>query len=513
MNREGLDEASRDELVDLVLASHARVEEVEQQLRWFKNQLFGTKSERRIVQADPSQLSLGEGIAERAETEPEPTTPVRGHVRRNQNEKKVNEEPGLRFDDTVPMETVVIEDPETRDLSKDEFKVIAEKKTYRLAQRPASYVIIEIIRRVSKRKADGQISCPAAAESALPGSYADVSLLAGMIVDKIRYYLPLYRQHQRIAAAGITVSRYSLTNWIHNGIDLLKPIYLAQLNSILNSSVLAMDETPIRAGRKSKGKMRTAYFWPLFGDQNEVAFPYASTRSKREAEEILGAYRGTLLTDGYSAYKGFAETRDKVVHALCWAHARRGFVKAEDVEPARSTRALEMIGELYEIERAIGKKKLEGLAKQKKRASLSQPIVAEFFEWLKQEMAESALLPTNPFTKAAHYALDRKKGLEVFLSNPDVAIDTNHLERALRPIPMGRKNWMFCWTEIGAEKIGWAQSLLSTCVLHDVDPYIYLVDVLQRIDSHPFERVEELTPRLWKQHFGDDPMRSILDQS
>ena len=187
MNREGLDEASHEELVDLVLASHARLEEVEQQLRWFKNQLFGAKSERRIVHTDPSQLSLGEAIAERTETEQAPTTQVRGHVRRNQDEKKVKEEPGLRFDDTVPMETIGIEDPETRDLSNDEFEIIAEKKTYRLAQRPASYVIIEIVRRVSKRKADGQISCPAAAESALPGSYADVRLLAGMMVDKIRY--------------------------------------------------------------------------------------------------------------------------------------------------------------------------------------------------------------------------------------------------------------------------------------------------------------------------------------
>ena len=512
MTRDGLNEASRDELVDLLLASHARLEEVEQQLRWFKNQLFGAKSERRIVQADPLQLSLGEGIVERTEVEKEPATEVRGHTRRKNSGEKAKEEPGLRFDDSVPMETIVMEDPETRGLSEDAFEVISEKRTYRLAQRPASYVILELVRRVSKHKATGKISCPPAAPSVLPGSYADVSLLAGMMVDKFRYHLPLYRQHQRISAAGITVSRSSLSNWVHQAIDLLKPIYLAQLNSILESSVLAMDETPIRAGRKSKGKMRTGYFWPLFGDQDEVAFPYASSRSKREAEEILGAYCGTLVTDGYSAYEGFAAKRDQAVHALCWAHTRRGFVKAEDVEPIRSTRALEMIGELYAIEKEIGKKRLEYIAKQEARGSRSKPIVAEFFEWLKREMVESALLPTNPFTKAAHYALDRKKGLEVFLSNPDVPIDTNHLERALRPIPMGRKNWLFCWTEVGAEKVGWVQSLLSTCVLHDVDPYVYLIDVLQRIDTHPFKRVEELTPRLWKDRLAENPMRSLLDR-
>jgi len=512
VQRETLSEVSREELIDLVVASHARLEEAEGQLRWFKQQLFGKKSERRIVEPDPSQLSLGEGVVEEAEARPAPATKVREHDRRQPKPKNTDEDAGLRFDDSVPTETVVLKDPATQGLWAHEFEVIAEKKSYRLAQRPASYVVVEYVRRVSKHKATGAITCPPAAPSVLPGSYADVSLLAGMLVDKFRYHLPLYRQHQRIAAAGITVSRSSLSNWVHQSIGLLEPIYRAQLDSILNSSVLAMDETPIRAGRKSKGKMRTGYFWPVYGDRDEVVFPYASSRSNSHVPNILGSYRGALVTDGYSAYESFAQKRDEVVHALCWAHTRRGFVKALDVEPERAGKAVELIGVLYDIEREIRERELGGLAKQEERGSRSRPLVAALFEWLEQELVESALLPTNPFTKAAHYALDRKKGLEVFLSNPDVPIDTNHLERALRQIPMGRKNWLFCWTEIGAEKVGWAQSLLSTCVLHDVDPYVYLVDVLQRIDTHPIDRVAELTPRLWKQRFGDDPIGSVLDR-
>ena len=114
---------------------------------------------------------------------------------------------------------------------------------------------------------------------------------------------------------------------------------------------------------------------------------------------------------------------------------------------------------------------------------------------------------------AALYAMERKRGLEVFLGDADVPIDTNHLERTLRPIPMGRRNWMFCWTELGAEHHGIAQSLITTCVLQGIDPYVYLVDVLQRIETHPFARVEELVPRNWKEHFGDAPMRSRLHQA
>lgn len=111
------------------------------------------------------------------------------------------------------------------------------------------------------------------------------------------------------------------------------------------------------------------------------------------------------------------------------------------------------------------------------------------------------------------YARERRLGLEVYLTDPDVPIDTNHLERALRAIPMGRKNWMFCWTELGAKHVGIMNSLIVTCRLHQVDPYDYLVDVLQRVGQHPAARVEELTPRLWKTHFAGNPLRSPLHRS
>jgi len=541
MTREGLEQASREELIEMALSSHAaqqalqtlaeqekaraeeektRRVEAEQQLRWFKNQIFGTKSERRIEIDDTTQLSLGEAVARAADVEEEPETVVREHARKKSSRKRSDqEEPGLRFDETVPVQTTVIVDPKFEGVPEDELEVISEKKSYQLAQHPASYVVLETIRPVMKHKETGEISCPLAPPSVLPGTYADVSLLAGMLVDKFAYHLPLYRQHQRIEAAGITLSRASLTNWTHDALGLLEPIYNAQLRSILTSRVLAMDETPIRAGRKprsgakgkiAKGKMKTGYFWPVYGDRDEVAFPFASSRAKKEAEAILGEYCGTLLTDGYSAYERWAETREKVTHALCWSHTRRGFVKAEDVEPVRSAEALGRIRELYGIEKEIRAKKLDGQAKLEQRGSRSRLIVAELFDWLKKEMAEGALLPTNPFTKAAAYALDRKGGLEVFLSDPDVPIDTNHLERALRPIPMGKKNWMFCWTEVGAEKVGWAQSLIATCRIHGIEPYTYLVDVLQRVDTHPQSRVEELTPRRWKECFGDRPIGSRL---
>jgi transposase len=504
------EQASRDELIDLVVEAHEQREQLEHQLRWFKKQLFGEKSERRTdLTADPSQLNLGEAFASTA-APAEKTREVRGHTRRERTPREENAESGLRFDDSVPVRRIEIPNPELDGLDEDDFIEIDERVTHQLAQQPASYVVIETVRKVLKRRETGEITCPPAPSSVLDRSYADVSLLAGMLVDKLRYHLPLYRQHQRMKAAGVTVSRASLTNWIHRAIALLEPIYQAQWASVLESLVLAMDETPIRAGRKAKGKMRQGYYWPIYGDRHEVVFPYASSRAHKHVEAFLGDFAGTLLTDGYGAYPAYAEQRAKVEHALCWAHTRRGFVKAEDVEPVRVARALDFIGELYEIEAEIQAKGRGGEAALALRGDRSRQVVAEFFEWLKHELAEGALLPKNPFTVAASYALDRRRGLEVFLGDADVPIDTNHLERTLRPIPMGRKSWLFCWTELGAERVGQAQSLITTCVLQGVDPYTYLVDVLQRVATHPAARVMELTPRLWKERFADNPMRSVL---
>ena len=197
-----------------------------------------------------------------------------------------------------------------------------------------------------------------------------------------------------------------------------------------------------------------------------------------------------------------------VVHAQCWAHTRRNFIEAEVVERKRCGKALELIGRLYEVEEEIREHPPDEVLRARRERSL--PFVEEFFEWLSVEFADLALLPSNPFSKAASYALTRRRELSVFLSDAAVPLDTNHLERALRPVPMGRKNWLFCWTELGAHVVGKLQSLLVTCRLHGVDPYTYFVDVLQRVATHKAKDVDELTPRIWKAKFAESPFTSDL---
>ena len=374
----------------------------------------------------------------------------------------------------------------------------------------ASYVVLKYVRPVLKHKASAKLSGPAAPASLWAGTIADVSLVAGLLVEKFVYHQPLYRQHQRLAREGITVSRATLTSWAHKGITLLEPIFDALHRNVLLSKVLAIDETPVKAGRDKQSKMRLAWYWPLYGENDEVVFTYSRSRGHQHLVDVLDGFTGTMLTDGHGAYSRYARKCAEVEHAQCWAHTRREFIKAEKGEPVAVAAALELIGRLYQVEADIKRKRLEGEDKLAHRARFARPAVQAVFAWCRHTAQRIDLVPSDPLSKALKYTLKRESALSLYLTNPDIALDTNHLERALRVIPMGRKAWLFCWTEVGAERVGVIQSLLTTCRLHDVDPYVYLTDVLQRVSEHPMSRVDELTPRNWKRLFADNPMRSDL---
>lgn len=497
-----------------VAVLQAENQSLKAQLDWFKKQLFGRKSEKRLIDENPNQASLLEGLEDTTKPKLEPATEEITYKRRKgkQRDDSCVTDQGLRFDDSVPIERIELSGAGLNEQNRDEYEVIGEKITRRLAQRPGSYVVLEYVRPVIKHKLSQQLATVPAPCAIFDNCMADVSVLAGLLVDKFVYHMPLHRQHQRLKQSGITLSRSTLTLWVQKAIELTKPIYEAQLKHILQSKVLAMDETPIKAGRKKKGKMQSTWFWPIYGEQDELAFTWSTTRATAHIEKQLDGFAGTLLTDGYAAYDRYAKNKPQITQAQCWAHTRRYFVKAEDIEPEATNQALDCIGALYQLEEQAREQQLNPEQKLKLRSEKSKPIVDRFLGWCYEQHQRTDLVNSNPLAKALNYVRSHKEQLAVYLSDPDVPIDTNHLERALRVIPMGRKNWMFCWTEVGAQHVGIIQSLLTTCRLHGVNPYIYLVDVLQRISLHPAREVEELTPRVWKEKFAANPLRSDLER-
>ena len=506
-------------LIDANAHLRSELAAARQQLDWFKRQLFGQKSERRFVAGHEAQMSLGEvlDVAQTEQTPPAPIRTVAGHTRRvTTPSKDAGEESVSFFDATrVPVETHTLDAPETRDLTPDQYEIIRYKDSYRLAQRPGSYVVIHYRRPVVKLTTTQTLVCAPLPTGVFEGSRADVSFIAGLLVDKFVYHLPFYRQHQRLTDAGFDLGRPWLTRVGQQAIALLDPIYEAQFESIRASRVKAMDETPIKAGRGEPGKLKAAYFWPVYGEHDEICFPFFESRRAEHVEQALGltpAERGVLLTDGYGAYGQYVQ-KTGLTHAQCWAHTRRHLFEAQSAAPEVAAKGLDMIGELYSVEQRIRDLKLTAARKRDYRLDHAKPVIERFFAWVTTQFEAQGFLPSNPMTKALAYARERRLGLEVYLTDPDVPIDTNHLERALRAIPMGRKAWMFCWTELGARHVGIMQSLVTTCRLHGINPYDYLVDVLQRVGQHPANRVAELTPRLWKHHFAHTPLRSILYQT
>lgn len=486
---------------------------LKQQLEWFQRQLFGRKSEQRLID-NPDQLDLGALLGDAVPPSEPPATEKITYTRRKGKQRGDGcvTDAGLRFDDRVPIESIALSAPQLQGPEADQYEIIDYKVTRRLAQRPGSYVVLEYRRPVIRDKRQATLLEVPAPSAVFDNSLADVSLLAGLLVDKFCYHLPLYRQHQRLADAGITLSRATLTHYTQRAIALLQPIYDAQWQHILQSKVLAMDETPIKAGKAGKGKMKASWYWPVYGQDDEICFTWSASRGSAHVKQQLGDFQGTLLSDGYIAYDTYAKARPQVTQAQCWAHTRRYFERAQDSDPA-AHEALAIIGELYRVEAQIRERELTDQARLDYRSRHALPIVEAFFGWCHDQRQRLDLVNSSPLAKALLYADNHQAQLKVYLRDPDVPIDTNHLERALRVIPMGRKNWLFCWSEVGARHVGIIQSLLTTCRLHRVDPYAYLVDVLQRIALHPARAVEQLTPRCWKALFSDNPLRSDLDHA
>ena len=208
-----------------------------------------------------------------------------------------------------------------------------------------------------------------------------------------------------------------------------------------------MDETPIKAGpskhKKGKGAMKQAWFWPLMGDQDEIAFTYSSGRGREHIEQSLqDVFTGTLVSDGYVAYSSYAAKNEQINHANCWVHGRRKFVEAENDEPDAVRQVLDSIGHLYHVETQIRDTQLEGEPKRQFRLSHAKPVVDQLFAWFARQRPE--LIPSNPLSKAIAYMQKRESGLRVYLEDPAVPIDNNHTERALRVIALGRNYGDIC---------------------------------------------------------------------
>jgi|TARA_B100002003_G_scaffold250845_1_gene291786 transposase len=505
-------DADIDKILHINQQLSEQVDGLQSQLTWLKRQIFGNKSEklRYVDNPDQAQLDMGDHPVEEPVAEVEAIKPYKR--RKKKPRSGTPDDSGIRFDEQeVDIKIIELPCPELEGTKANEYEVIGSQVDYRLAQRQSPYVMLKYVRKVVKHRPTQQVKTAPAPAGIFSRNQFDVSFIVGLLIDKFLYHQPLYRQHQKLERSGITLCRATLTNLSHRSISLLVPIVDAQLGNVLRSHVLAMDETSIKAGNRKKGKLHQGYYLPVYGDQDEMVFNYSPSKSRAQIEAVLSGFKGTLLSDGNTAYEHYVRKTADAIHAGCWSHSRRHFERACEAEPVESRHALDLIASLYhedgQIQAHWGDDK-----KLVYRANHCQEVVNEFFLWCAEQRQRVDLLPSNPLAGALRYVEERQQSLREFLTDPAIPLDTNHLERGLRVIPMGRRAWLFCWTEVGAKYVGIIQSLIVTCRLQGINPSIYLTDVLQRVSTWPADRMIELTPRLWKETFAENPLISDLER-
>lgn len=401
--------------------------------------------------------------------------------------------------------------PGTESIPADQRELVESKVTEKIFRLDSPYFVLRVHQNVYRKK-DGCLEefHPEPLDEVIPGSIFDVSALAGMAVDKYHLHLPIHRQHQALKNADIHLDRGNMIRVLHRTGELLQPIYDALRLSVHSSLLLTVDETPTPVGRK-KGKTGKGYYWVFYGDKKEVYFHYSPSRARKVLDDELSGFKGKLLCDGYAAYESYVAVTEGNTLCQCWGHTRREFLKAEKREPERVKWILRQLKAMYEIdERTRGKPPAEILAV---RQSEMKPLVDGLFAFLKKTIAEETFVPSDSFLKAAGYALTREEALRVFLDDPSVQLDTNHLERELRGHAVGRRNWTFHVTEDGARYAAIFYSLIRSCLLWDVNPMTYLVDVLQRVAANPKQDMNQLLPRQWKERFEKEPLRSPFHET
>lgn len=457
------------------------------QLSQMQRLVFGVKSERFVPGGTIDQLPLFEGAPLEAEM-PAPADTVIAH-RRQKRKPKRQELPSH-----LPRVEIVIEP----DVDVTGLRKIGEEVTETLDYKQAE---LRVIRRVRPKYVDPADEERGVIIAALPArpiekGMAEPGLLAHVLIEKYVDHLPIYRQVQRFKRQGIDLSTSTLGGWIAASADLLEPIYEALKAQVLASRYIQADETPIKVqDPANKGSTHRGYYWVYHAPVDGlVLMEYQPGRSGRTGPgQMLQSYRGALQSDGYSGYDALGQAPD-IAACGCWAHARRYFFEAKENDPERAEHALKEIAGLYEIESSLRETDPSSENRRRVRQQRAIPILERFKTWLEKNPG----LPKSPWGQAVFYALARWDKLCRYTEDGRIEIDNNLVENAIRPIAIGRKNYLFAGSHEAAQRAAVIYSLLVTCKKNDVHPHLWLTDVLTRIPTHPHKLVAELLPQNWK---------------
>ena len=493
---------------------NAEIKKLSDTLLWLRRKVFGKMSEKNLP-LDPDQLLLFEQEhltdEERARLDKE----VEAAEQQMTKTITVKVKPSRRDLDTtgLPTEVIDIYPDGTTDENgklKDEYVEIGTDESSRLEHIAAkTYIKKTVIHKVmlksdsnNKTPEDRRIICARLPLAPVNRCMAGASVLADIIIGKFMYHLPFYRQIQQYKESGITISDSTMGGWYEAAVEKLKLLYNILRQHILQSEYIQIDESVLPVIDSEKHKARKGYEWCVRDAiRGAVMFYYdRGSRGGKVAREILGAYKGAVQCDGYDAYDQF-EKNDNITVYGCWAHARRKFVDALNENNRLATEALCFIRKVYKVESDANKAGLNADERKEQRLKISYPTIRLFETWMKETYLK--VLPNSKMGDAIEYTYSLLPRLSRYVNDGRINIDNNLIENAIRPLALGRKNYLFCGNDASAYRAAIVYSLISTCKAADVDPRTWMEDVLRKIPYYQRDQrdLAELLPFNWKNRY------------
>lgn len=490
----------------LVQALRARIAKLQKQAFGANSEKIEREIEQLELALEDLQVAMAEGDDSPHDESDTAKAPPGGEADR----KKPRRRP--RVSESTPRERRELDPGDSCPDCGGDLRVVGEDVSELLDMITAQLKVIEIARvKKSCRRCEKMVQSPAPSRP-IPGSMAGPGLLAHILVSKFDDHLPLYRLNEIFARIGADIPDTTLVDWCGRAMRVLQPLTDRIEAEIMASDVLHADDTPIRVldrSRRDKGLgkgVKQGRIWAYVRDQRPwsgtappgVVYYFSPDRKGEHPRHHLRDSSGILQADAYTGFKQLYERRadgsSQFREAACWAHLRRDF---HDVWTARKSEiareALDRIGKLYDIEREISGQPAQ--ARLAVRREHSQPKVEAFKTWAEAQLTR--MPGKGDLAKAFRYALSRWPSFILFLEDGRVAIDNNAAERAMRPIGIGRKNWLFAGADTGGDTLARAMTLIETAKMNGLDPQAYLADVLDRIHDHKINRLDELLPWNW----------------
>jgi transposase len=465
------------------------------QLAELKRLIFGSKSER-FIPSESNQLGLF--------TEPaiEQETADVKQINYSRKDTKAKKHPiRLPLASHLPRVEEIIE-PEN--LAEGSVK-IGEEITELLEYTPSKVYVRKIVRPKYALPNEKGVVIGELPSLILPKSNVGAGLLAQIIVSKFVDHCPFYRQIQIFKRQDVVIASSTMSGWFSSAMSQLTVLYELHKSQVLQSDYLQADESPIKVQdnhktcverSRSKGSLHTGYHWVFHAPvQGLVLFEYSTSRAARVPEHILQEFKGTLQTDGYNAYQKLI-TKHPIKLLACMAHARRYFEKALDNDRSRASYVLEQIQKLYVIERKIKERSIHVETIKRYRKICAKPILDALYTWMQQEYPK--VLPKSSIAKAFAYSLNLWEKLSGYTQDGKYRIDNNLIENSIRPLALGRKNYLFAGNHKAAQNAAMMYSFFATCKINDVNPYQWLHDVFKRLPEHKANKLHELLPQNWK---------------